>query len=86
MKLSAVTAGLLLWSFMPAFAQQNGAALYAQHCAQCHDAGDQQSRAPTRNAMQSMAFEHVLATMTSGSMASMARERRTMSARPSPPL
>jgi polyvinyl alcohol dehydrogenase (cytochrome) len=75
MKLSAVTACLLLWSSIPAFAQQSGAALYAQHCAQCHDTGDQQGRAPTRNAMQSMAFEHVLATMTSGSMASMARER-----------
>ena len=75
MKLSAATACLLLWSSIPAFAQQSGAALYAQHCAQCHDTGDQQGRAPTRNAMQSMAFEHVLATMTSGSMASMARER-----------
>jgi hypothetical protein len=36
--------------------------------------------------MQSMPFAHVLGTMTSGSMASIAKERQTMSARISPPL
>jgi polyvinyl alcohol dehydrogenase (cytochrome) len=76
MRLGAATAGPLLWSiFVPAFAQQNGAVLYAQYCAQCHDSGDRQGRAPGRNAMQTMAFEHVLATITSGSMASIAGER-----------
>jgi polyvinyl alcohol dehydrogenase (cytochrome) len=75
MKLSLATAGLLLWSLSAAFAQQNGASLYAQHCAQCHDSAGEQGRAPGRNVMQSMAFEHVLQTITSGSMASIARER-----------
>ena len=75
MKLSVATASLLLWSFFPAFAQQNGAALYAQHCAQCHDSTDQQSRAPSRGLMRLMAFEHVLAATTSGSMSWIAKER-----------
>jgi polyvinyl alcohol dehydrogenase (cytochrome) len=75
MKLSAATATLLLWSLVPALAQQSGAVLYAQHCAQCHDSGDQQSRAPGRGSLQSMTFEHVLATITSGSMGPMAKER-----------
>jgi polyvinyl alcohol dehydrogenase (cytochrome) len=75
MKLSAAIAGLLLCSSLPAFAQQSGAALYSQNCAQCHDSGDQQSRAPSRLLMQSMTFEHVLAMITSGSMAPMVRER-----------
>ena len=75
MKLSAATASFLLWSFFPAFAQQNGAALYAQYCAQCHDSTDQQSRAPGRGLMRSMAFEHVLTAITSGSMSSIAKER-----------
>ena len=75
MKLIASTAALLLWSSFAALAQQSGAALYSQNCAQCHDSGDQQSRAPSRNLMQSMTFEHVLGTITSGSMAPMVRER-----------
>jgi polyvinyl alcohol dehydrogenase (cytochrome) len=75
MRLSAAIAGLLLWSSLPALAQQSGAALYAQHCAQCHDSGDQQSRVPSRSAMQSMMFEYVLRTITSGSMAPMVKER-----------
>jgi polyvinyl alcohol dehydrogenase (cytochrome) len=75
MKLNAAIAGLLLWPCFPAFAQQNGAVLYAQHCAQCHESGDQQGRAPGRTLMQSMAFEHVLAAITSGSMAPIAKER-----------
>jgi polyvinyl alcohol dehydrogenase (cytochrome) len=75
MKLSVATAGLFLWSLFPALAQQSGAALYTQYCAQCHDAGGQQGRAPGRSVMQSMAFEHVLAAITSGSMAPIAKER-----------
>jgi polyvinyl alcohol dehydrogenase (cytochrome) len=75
MKSNAAIAGLLLWSSFPALAQQSGAELYARHCAQCHDATDQQSRAPPRSVMQSMAFEHVLGTITSGSMASIAKEQ-----------
>ena len=75
MRLSVATAGLLIWSGFPAIAQQSGAVLYAQSCAQCHDAGDQQSRVPGRSALQLMSFEHVLGTITSGSMADMAKGR-----------
>jgi polyvinyl alcohol dehydrogenase (cytochrome) len=75
MKLSAATAGLLIWSCLPVIAQQSGAALYAQQCAQCHDSGDQQSRAPSRSVLQSMAFGHVLRIITSGSMAPMVKGR-----------
>jgi polyvinyl alcohol dehydrogenase (cytochrome) len=75
MRLGVAAVGLLIWSCLPATAAQTGAELYAQHCAQCHDAGDPQSRVPNRAALQSMAFEHVLRTITSGSMAPMVKER-----------
>jgi polyvinyl alcohol dehydrogenase (cytochrome) len=75
MRLSVATAGLLIWSGFPAIAQQSGAVLYVQSCAQCHDAGDQQSRVPSRSALQLMSYEHVLGTITSGSMADMAKGR-----------
>jgi polyvinyl alcohol dehydrogenase (cytochrome) len=75
MRLSVATAGLLIWSSFPAMAQQSGAVLYAQSCAQCHDTGDRQSRVPSRSALQLMSFEHVLGIITSGSMADMAKER-----------
>ncbi|WP_439368869.1 outer membrane protein assembly factor BamB family protein [Bradyrhizobium sp. DASA03120] len=75
MRASAVLAALLTWCCAPALAQQqDGAALYATHCAQCHE-GDAQSRVPGRTAMQSMSFDHVLGTLTSGSMAPMAKDR-----------
>uniref|UniRef100_UPI0012FDCE71 c-type cytochrome n=1 Tax=Bradyrhizobium japonicum TaxID=375 RepID=UPI0012FDCE71 len=75
MRPSFVVTALLIWCSAPALAQQDGAALYATHCAQCHDAGDAQNRAPARGAMQAMSFDHVLGTLTSGSMAAMAKER-----------
>lgn len=80
MRLSAAVAGLLIWSCFPAVAQQevvagNGAALYAQHCAQCHDATDPQARAPNRGALRAMAFEQVLGALATGSMASIGKER-----------
>jgi polyvinyl alcohol dehydrogenase (cytochrome) len=75
MRLSVVAIGMLIWCCSPADAQQDGAALYATHCAQCHDAGDAQSRVPARSAMQAMSFEHVLGTLATGSMAAMAKER-----------
>ncbi|WFU28299.1 PQQ-binding-like beta-propeller repeat protein [Bradyrhizobium sp. CB1717] len=75
MRASAVLAALLTWCCAPALAQQqDGAALYATHCAQCHE-GDAQSRVPGRSAMQAMSFDHVLGTLTSGSMAAMAKDR-----------
>lgn len=74
MRLSVVVAAILIWCCVPAVAQQDGAALYATHCAQCHD-GDAQSRVPGRSAMQAMSFDHVLGTLTSGSMMAMAKDR-----------
>jgi polyvinyl alcohol dehydrogenase (cytochrome) len=75
MKSSAIVAAFLIFTCFPVAAQQNGAALYSQYCAQCHDSGNQNIRAPNRSVMQSMAFEDVLRTITTGSMASMAQGR-----------
>jgi polyvinyl alcohol dehydrogenase (cytochrome) len=74
MRTSFVVAALLIWCSAPALAQQDGAALYATQCAQCHD-GDVQNRVPGRSAMQAMSFDHVLETLTSGSMSTMAKDR-----------
>jgi polyvinyl alcohol dehydrogenase (cytochrome) len=75
MKLNAVIAVFLLWPCFPAVAQQNGAALYSQYCAQCHESGNKDIRAPSRSLMQSKTFEDVLRTITTGSMASIAQGR-----------
>jgi polyvinyl alcohol dehydrogenase (cytochrome) len=72
---AATIAGSLILSGLPAVAQQNGAALYSQYCAQCHDAGSKETRAPSRSVMQSMTFDEVLRTITTGSMASIAQDR-----------
>jgi len=53
----------------PAFAQ-DGAALYRRDCAACHDMGV--DRAPSRETLQTMTAERVLAAMESGPMISMA--------------
>ncbi|WP_439366796.1 PQQ-binding-like beta-propeller repeat protein [Bradyrhizobium sp. DASA03005] len=74
MSIRAVLAALLIWCSAPALAQQEGASLYAAHCAQCHD-GDAQTRMPGRAALQAMSFDHVLGTLTTGSMAAMAKDR-----------
>src|SRR5215470_7523802 len=76
MRLNAIVGLLLISWAVPAIAQQDGAALYAAQCAQCHDSSDAQSRIPPRSAMQAMSFEHVLAALTTGSMAAMAQGRR----------
>ncbi|MGY8681091.1 PQQ-binding-like beta-propeller repeat protein [Bradyrhizobium sp. UFLA05-153] len=75
MKLNAIVALLLISCGAPAIAQQDGAALYAAHCAQCHDSSEAQSRVPPRSAMQAMSFEQVLAALSTGSMAAMMRGR-----------
>jgi polyvinyl alcohol dehydrogenase (cytochrome) len=49
---------------------QDGAALYRQNCAACHDAGA--DRAPARDALQSMSAERVLTALENGAMLSMA--------------
>ena len=75
MKLSAAAIAVLVASCMPVLAQQGGAALYAEHCASCHDAGGEQNRVPGRSALKSMSFEHVLSVITSGSMTDMTKGR-----------
>lgn len=58
----------------PALAQTpDGATLYTQSCAQCHDSGT--NRAPTRAAFAEMPAERVLASMETGSMITMANNR-----------
>src|SRR5258707_9518482 len=49
---------------------QDGAVLYRQNCAACHDAGV--DRAPGREALQTMSAERVLTALESGAMLSMA--------------
>src|SRR5687767_14980553 len=52
---------------------EDGASLYAQLCASCHEAGT--DRAPDRAALQAMSPERVLASLESGTMLSMASGR-----------
>ena len=73
MKLSAAIAVFLIWTCLPATAQQGGAALYAQRCAQCHDSTNTDIRAPSRTALQSKSFDEVLGAITTGAMASFAQ-------------
>ena len=55
-----------------AFAQ-DGATLYKQNCAQCHDGG--MDRAPSSDALKAMSADRVLAAMETGPMISMASRR-----------
>ncbi|KWV47646.1 cytochrome C oxidase Cbb3 [Bradyrhizobium macuxiense] len=76
MKLCTVVTALLVVHCWPTLAQQNGAGLYVQSCAGCHDAAaDQQGRMPGREALHQLSFEHVLQTITWGSMAEMTKGR-----------
>ena len=52
---------------------QDGAALYKQNCAMCHDGG--MDRAPTREALRGLSADRVLAAMETGPMISMASRR-----------
>jgi len=52
---------------------QDGAALYKQMCAGCHEGGA--DRAPTREALRSMTAERVLAALESGAMVSVTSRR-----------
>src|SRR3954466_2727141 len=54
---------------------QNGAALYREHCAGCHDAGV--DRAPARDPLQTMSAERVLTALESGAMLSMGSRMST---------
>jgi len=52
---------------------EDGATIYKQACATCHDTGA--NRAPTRDALRQMSPERVLAALESGAMISMANRR-----------
>src|SRR5262249_40575497 len=54
-------------------AAQDGAAIYKEVCAQCHDSGFE--RAPGRDALRVMAPERILAALESGAMISMMAAR-----------
>lgn len=56
-----------------ALAQESAASLYGRNCAQCHDAGSPETRAPGRDVMKGMAPEAIVRTLDSGTMAPMAR-------------
>ena len=64
---------LLSYSFAPTLSAEDGAALYTQLCATCHDAGSE--RAPNREAFRALTPERVLTAMESGAMLSMASSR-----------
>lgn len=69
----------ILWGFLAAccaaqgVVAQDGAALYRESCASCHDGGNE--RAPNRDALRSMQPNRVLAAMETGAMISMASRR-----------
>jgi polyvinyl alcohol dehydrogenase (cytochrome) len=65
----------VLWALVLAglAAAQDGAALYKQNCAMCHDGG--MDRAPSRSALQAMTADRVLAALETGPMISMASRR-----------
>jgi len=60
-------------------AAQDGAALYKQNCAQCHDGG--MDRAPSRDALKALSADRVLAAMETGPMISMASRRTALERR-----
>jgi polyvinyl alcohol dehydrogenase (cytochrome) len=62
--------GVLSAAWASTATAQDGAALYRQNCAACHDAGV--DRAPAREALQGMSAERVLNALESGAMISMA--------------
>jgi polyvinyl alcohol dehydrogenase (cytochrome) len=67
--LPIASVGLIVLGVSSASAQ-DGAALYRQNCAGCHDAGV--DRAPNRDALQTMTAERVLTALENGAMISMA--------------
>ncbi len=54
---------------------QDGAALYKEHCASCHDAGV--DRAPSREALHAMSPQRILEALEFGPMVSMTHGRTT---------
>jgi polyvinyl alcohol dehydrogenase (cytochrome) len=70
MRLSVLAAACLTLLVASHASAQDGAALYRQNCAACHDMGI--DRAPAREALQAMTAERVLNALESGAMLSMA--------------
>jgi polyvinyl alcohol dehydrogenase (cytochrome) len=69
--LSAMISTAMAFTSVGASAQTpNGAALYRENCASCHDAGA--DRAPSRDSLREMSPEAVLAAMENGLMVTMA--------------
>ena len=83
---------LACWSFLLALAVPSvtsaappaGAAIYARHCAMCHDRSGE-TRAPARAVLASLTVERILGVMAAGTMKAQAAglsesERRTLAA------
>ena len=60
----------LFFVFAAPLAAQDAASLYQQACASCHETGA--NRAPTRDTLQQLQPERVLAALEGGAMTSMA--------------
>jgi polyvinyl alcohol dehydrogenase (cytochrome) len=74
LRFSIVVAGcLVLLAMVSPASADDGPTMYKQLCASCHDTGA--GRAPTRDVLQQMTPERVLAAMESGPMLSMASGR-----------
>ena len=76
--------GVILGGVASAFAQSpNGATIYAQHCARCHE-GDKTGWAPRRQALTKLAPEVILAQLHRGGMSRVAtltdEEKRAVTA------
>jgi polyvinyl alcohol dehydrogenase (cytochrome) len=70
---AALACAAFSFAFVGLAAAEDGPTLYKQLCASCHDTG--LDRAPTRDALQTMRPERVLAALESGPMLSMASGR-----------
>src|SRR2546427_12539976 len=74
---------LLLWTLTASIgltakrllAQEDGAYLYKIYCAICHEATDNDARAPGRDVLRQMTTEHILQVLESGVMKAQAAER-----------
>src|SRR5579871_6395400 len=62
-----LAAGLLTFARFASCADLDGAALYQQHCAACHEASSA-TRAPAVSALRAMSPENILQALVSGLM------------------
>ena len=61
---------LLLTAWSPAYAQASGDAVYAKHCARCHEVAS--PRVPPREALQKMPAERIARALDTGAMMAVA--------------